>query len=160
MLKIYDAISQMQRALHLLGSEIQRQLHVILSRFEVFRQPTWYKPTGYDEKDVRNFGNAVWNCHSTNFGDSYIYDRIYRCYSGEKSEKICHITSYLQKLYLNSSKLVDICSHSFPSSHISLYPMHYFTSVSFFDTESIDELIKRNGIPRNIWIVELEVVYC
>jgi len=48
MLEIYDAISQMQRDLHLLAeSEIQTSTaRYSLSRFEIFKEPTRYKPTG------------------------------------------------------------------------------------------------------------------
>lgn len=153
MLEIYDAIFQMQRDLHLLGSEI-RQLHVILSRFQVFREPARYKSTGHDEKDTRNFGNAVWNCHSTNFDDSYIYDRIYRWYPGAKDRKnlsISRIASYwMQKSYLNLSKLADICSHIFPSYRISLYRISDALLYFYAVFECTDEFIERNRIPRSL----------
>jgi len=116
MLEIYDAISQMQRDLHLLGSEIQHQLHVILSCFEASREPMWYKPDVM-KKACGNFGNTVSYCHSTNFDDSYIYENISPLLAqkiGKKSVNIPYnfVHFKCKNRTPNSSKL-DICSYIF-----------------------------------------------
>lgn len=114
------------------NQKYKRQLHVILCR--VLKYSKSQRDINLpDEKDVQNFGNTVSNCHSINFDDSYIYDRISLLLERKIGK---NLSIFCITLYLNAKIISELIKtrHLFIHFSITSYLVISDTLLYFYVT--------------------------
>ena len=132
MLEIYDAISQMQRDLHLLAeSEIQTSTaRHSLSRFEIFKELTRYKPM----KKMCRISEIPFRIAIQSISIIVTFTIEYHCYSSERLEK--NLSIFCITLYLNAKIISELIKtrHLFIHFSITSYLVISDTLLYFYVT--------------------------